>query len=215
MKNPLEIRFDNRKLKNRNLLWKILIDEYFNKYIENNSTVLDVGAGYCEFINNIICKNKIALDSSSIINKYANKEVKTIVKTFGEIPRDYYNKIDVVFMSNFLEHLDSKKEVIDVFKLTNKLLKKGGKLLIMQPNIDLLKERYWNRIDHNIALNGESIKEALILSNFVLKEYCKMFLPPTFQTKMPINRILIKIYLFIPSNLRLIAGQSFFVALKK
>jgi ubiquinone/menaquinone biosynthesis C-methylase UbiE len=215
MKSPLEIRFDNITLEKRRIFWKILIDEYFYKYIEKDSIVLDVGAGFCDFINNISCKRKIALDSSSMIKKYANKDVKIIVKTFKEIPKSYYNKIDVLFMSNFLEHLDSKKEVVNVLKLANKLLKKGGKLLILQPNIDLLKERYWNRIDHNVALNGESVKEALLLSNFVLKEYCKMFLPPTFQTKMPINKIFIKIYLYLPSNLRLIAGQSFFVALKK
>ncbi|MCX9083174.1 MAG: hypothetical protein OIN87_00035 [Candidatus Methanoperedens sp.] len=38
-------------------LWAMLCNNFFQKYIPENSVVLDVGAGYCEFINNIKARN--------------------------------------------------------------------------------------------------------------------------------------------------------------
>lgn len=214
MQSPLEIRFDNEDLLKRDLVWKVLIETHFQKYVNINDTVIDVGAGYCEFINNISCKKKIAIDSSSMIKKYANKNVNIIIKPLHKIPKIYYGKVNIVFMSNFLEHLETKRDVINTFNTIHLLLKKNGKVLILQPNIDLIKERYWDRIDHNLALNGGSIVEALKITKFRDIVFIRNFLPATMQTKMPINKMLINIYSHIPYFLRPFAGQSFFVALK-
>ena len=42
---------------------------------------------------------------------------------------------DVVFMSNFLEHLQSKQLVLDTFHEAYRTLKSGGKIIVLQPNI--------------------------------------------------------------------------------
>jgi len=214
MKNPLEVRFLNNELKKRNYIWMVLINEYFHKYIKSTDTVMDIGAGYCEFINNISCKSKIALDTSSIIKRYADKNVTTLVTPLNKIPKKYYNSIDVVFMSNFLEHLYTKNDVIDTLIIVKKLTKRNGKVVILQPNIDLMREKYWDRIDHHIALNGQSIKEVLHMTSFNTQLFIKRFLPSTMQSKIPINKLLIKIYLLLPQVLRPFAGQSIFIALK-
>jgi ubiquinone/menaquinone biosynthesis C-methylase UbiE len=215
MKSPLAVRFNSKDHQERNRVWKILIEEVFQSYINRGSSVLDVGAGFCEFINNVSCKDKFAIDLSDMIKKYAGKKVKTIRKPFLKISKVYYGKFDTIFMSNFLEHLSDKDEVIKTLTVSHKLLKPHGKLLIMQPNIDLIKTKYWDRIDHNIALNGESLKEGLELSGFKIQEYYKKFLPYTFQQKLPTAGVLIRIYLKLPQILRIFAGQSLFVALKK
>lgn len=215
MKSPLAVRFSENDLQERNRVWKILIEEIFQSYINKGSSVLDVGAGFCEFINNVSCKNKFAIDSSTIVKKYAGNKVKTIIKPFFKIPSVYYKKFDTVFMSNFLEHLMNKNEVINALSLSHKLLKKNGKLIIMQPNIDLMNTKYWDRIDHQVAINAESLKEGLELSGFKIEEYYEKFLPSTFQQKLPTADILIRIYLKLPQFLRIFAGQSMFVALKK
>lgn len=215
MKNPLEVRFSNNELKKRNYIWMVLIKEYFHKYIKSTDTVMDIGAGYCEFINNISCKSKIALDTSSIIKRYADKNVTSLVTSLNKIPKIYFNSIDVVFMSNFLEHLKTKDDVIKTFIIVYKLLRQGGRIIILQPNIDLLKEKYWDRIDHHIALNENSVKEALDLAEFNTHIFIKRFLPGTIQSKIPTHRYLIKLYMILPEIIRPLAGQSIFIAFKK
>jgi hypothetical protein len=46
----------------RNEVWKILSSEFFSTWIPESSTILDLGAGYCEFINNVRARRKLALD---------------------------------------------------------------------------------------------------------------------------------------------------------
>ena len=45
----------------RNRIWRLLTSEFFSKWVKPTHTVLDVGCGYGEFINNIACKEKIAI----------------------------------------------------------------------------------------------------------------------------------------------------------
>ena len=123
-KDFYRIRFSRNEVYSRNLLWVYLCEKFFQKYIDKDSTVMDIGAGYCEFINNISCKSKIALDTSSIIKRYADKNVTTLVTPLNKIAKKYYNSIDVVFMSNFLEHLYTKNDVIDTLIIVKKLTKR-------------------------------------------------------------------------------------------
>jgi len=214
MNNPLEVRFSQSDMSRRNMVWKTLIDECFMKYIKSSDVVMDVGAGYCDFINNVSCGKKIAIDPSPMIKMFTDKDVTTIVKPINKIPVKYHNSADVVFMSNFLEHLMTKNDVIKTFVTARKLLKKNGRIIILQPNIDLMREKYWDRIDHHIALNGQSIKEVLDLTGFKTQLFIKRFLPSTMQSKIPINKYLIKLYLLIPQIFRPMSGQSLFIAFK-
>lgn len=209
-------RFSSQEEKNKNLMWKVLCKFYLQKFVRNSDTVLDLGAGYCEFINNIECKKKIAVDINPDVKKYANKNVKIINKGVFDISKKMNNSVDVVFVSNFLEHLNTKDEVVDILNRVNKLLKSGGKIILLQPNIDLVKESYWDFIDHKVALNTKSIKEALEISNFKIVLFIKRFLPYTTKNRrIPMLIFLLKIYISLPSFLRLLAGQTFVVAVKK
>ncbi|HOJ40749.1 MAG TPA: hypothetical protein PKX93_05440 [bacterium] len=46
-------RFAGRQ-ENRQKIWARLCQDFFQRFIRESDRVLDVGAGYCEFINNII-----------------------------------------------------------------------------------------------------------------------------------------------------------------
>ena len=208
-------RFSEEENKNRDILWKVLCSSFFQKYINNNDTVIDVGAGYCEFINNINCKRKIAIDLNPETKNFANKDVEVIQANAVEIGDQFNKMADKVFLSNFLEHLNSKEEMFQVLKKVNELLKDGGKVLILQPNIDLIKEKYWDFVDHKIPINGPSLIEALQLCGFQIETFIKKFLPYTTKNKLiPQNPFLVKMYLKIPSRLRMFSGQSFVVAKK-
>src|ERR1035438_1295012 len=104
-------RFD-KDVHKRNVMWKILCEDYFQKFIDPGDTVLDLAAGYCEFINHINCRQKIAVDLNAATKQKANKNVKVYQALSTELPKSLTSKIDVVFTSNFFEHLDSKDELI-------------------------------------------------------------------------------------------------------
>ena len=44
------------------MLWKVLCADFFQRFIPQDAIVIDLAAGYCEFINNISCARKIAID---------------------------------------------------------------------------------------------------------------------------------------------------------
>lgn len=175
---------------------------------------MDIGAGYCEFINHIHADKKIAVDINPDTVKNANKGIEVILTSAERIPSRYDGLIDVVFMSNFLEHLSSKEQVIGVLRRAYRLLKPKGKIIVLQPNIDLVKEHYWDFFDHVVPLNGESLQEGLRICGFILEKYIERFLPYTTKSMKIFHPLLVQIYLLIPPLLRPYAGQSLIVSRK-
>ena len=52
-KDFYRFRFTEKENATRKMVWKVLCKDFFQKYVKKSSTLMDIGAGYCEFINNI------------------------------------------------------------------------------------------------------------------------------------------------------------------
>ncbi|HSX45315.1 MAG TPA: methyltransferase domain-containing protein [Candidatus Saccharimonadales bacterium] len=206
-------RFD-KNIKKRDVMWKVLCSDYFQKFIDRDEVVLDLAAGYCEFINNIKCKTKIAVDINDQTKKLAKKDVKVYKALSTKLPKELTGKIDVVFTSNFFEHLESKAELIQTLKEIHRVLKPHGRLLILQPNIRLVGNQYWDYVDHTLPLTEKSLVEAFNLTGFK-QTYCKVrFLPFTANSRLPAWPMLIKLYLKVPLIQLIMGKQTFAVAEK-
>jgi 2-polyprenyl-3-methyl-5-hydroxy-6-metoxy-1,4-benzoquinol methylase len=127
------------------------------------------------------------------------------------LPNDHF---DIAFFSNYLEHLPSSEAVIEQLKVTFKLLKPGGKMLILQPNIRLVGGRYWDFIDHQTALTEKSLTEAAEMSGFRTREVIVRFLPYTTKSRFPKHPALVRAYLSFPPVWRLLGKQTFYVGEK-
>ena len=206
-------RFD-KNVEKRNVMWKILCKDYFQKFIQPTDTVLDLAAGYCEFINNIKCRKKIAVDLNATTKKKADKDVKVYQALSTSLPKELTSKVDAVFVSNFFEHLDSKNELIDTLKEIHRVLKPGGKLLILQPNIRLVGAQYWDYVDHTLPLTEKSLYEALHLTDFALTYKKVRFLPYTTNSRIPASPLFIKLYLKFPLAQFILGKQSFLIGTK-
>lgn len=206
-------RFDKDEHK-REVMWKILCKDYFQKFIKKDDTVLDLAAGYCEFINNIKCGKKIAVDLNEKTKVKANGDVKVYQALSTALPKSLTGKVDVVFTSNFFEHLDSKNELIDTLKEVHRVLKPGGKIMVLQPNIRLVGNQYWDYVDHTLPLTEKSLQEAFHLTDFE-ETYMKVrFLPFTANSRIPAAPFLIRAYLKFPPVQLIMGKQTFAVATK-
>lgn len=115
----------DKTLIRKNQIWQTLCKHFFQKYIATDAVLVDIAAGYCEFVNNTAAKEKIAFDLNPDTQKFAARDVTVQTDSFFNLP-EYMGerKADIVFASNVLEHLDSKEQVITAIKACAAILRK-------------------------------------------------------------------------------------------
>ena len=194
-------------------MWKVLCENYFQRYIPSHSTVLEIGAGYCEFINNISAKRKIAIDINPDTIYQANDDVQVIITPSNDLSQIETGSIDIIFVSNFFEHI-SKEEIIKTIKECFRCLRNNANILILQPNIRYIYRNYWMFFDHITPIDDRSLCEVLEMIGFDIQLVLPKFLPYTSKSKLPKSLFLIKIYLKISILYKIFGGQAFIVAKK-
>ena len=197
--------------KDRDSVWKVLCSSWFSQYIPANSSVLEVAAGNCEFINNIDAAERVAVDINPDTNFHAAQGV-TVKEIAAEcllevVPSDHF---DIVFMSNFLEHCRSRDQMLEVLRASYSVLKSGGSLIILGPNFRYCYKQYFDYFDHYLPLTEKAVVEALKLSDFQIKIVKARTLPFTFKSRLPHSPWLVRLYLRL-KFLWPVFGAQFFV----
>jgi len=187
-----QIRF-KQNLK-RDIAWKAIV-RYLEKYVFWDETVLDLGAGYCGFINNIEAKEKYALELDKKMLLNANKNVKKInADILNFCGEGYENHFDVIFASNFFEHFNDE-ELKVVMRSIKYMLKEDGKLILIQPNYKYAYKDYFNDYTHKKIFDHISIADFLEVNGFNVHKVEKKFLPLDSKTKMPVREWIVNLYL--------------------
>ncbi len=88
----------------RQIVWKA-ISEYLQNFVAPSSVIMDVGAGYCDFINQIRGSRKYAIDVNPDVGRWCNDGVQFLHVTEIESISLPPQSIDVIMVSNLLEHL--------------------------------------------------------------------------------------------------------------
>lgn len=208
-------RFPEQDLAQKHAIWQVLCDDFFSRYVKPTDTVVDVGAGYCEFINNIRAGTRIAVDLNPDVRRFAAAGVRVINESCTAISQLDSASVDAVFMSNFLEHLPNKQLVLDTFREAHRILRDGGKIIVLQPNIRFLPGEYWDYFDHYTPLTDRSLVEGLQLAGFEPDVVIARFLPYTTKSRLPKGAFFVRLYLKVPLAWRLLGKQAFVVAVKK
>jgi ubiquinone/menaquinone biosynthesis C-methylase UbiE len=207
-------RFTKRELNEKLRVWRVLTRHFFQRYVRKSDTVLDIGAGYCEFINNIHAKRKIAVDINKDIIKFAGKDVEVVFNDCKRLKDVPDSSVDVVFISNILEHLRDANEIEMTLLEAKRVLAKGGILMVMQPNIKYAFREYWDFFDHVVPLSHKGTVEALLKNGFDIVEVRPRFLPYSSKQSVPKWPLLIIIYLKLRFMQNLFGKQMFIVAKK-
>jgi SAM-dependent methyltransferase len=207
-------RFPESELRRKQAIWQVLCSRFFNRFVRPDDTVVDIGAGYCEFINNIAARHKIAVDLNPQVARFAAPGIRIINESCTAIRELEADSVDAVFMSNFLEHLPDKKMVLDTFREAHRILRSGGRIIVLQPNIRFLYDEYWDFFDHHTALSDRSLVEGLQLAGFTADVVIPRFLPYTTKSRLPQAPWLVAAYLAFPPAWRLLGKQALVVARK-
>jgi len=207
-------RFEEDELPRKLAIWKVLCEDFFSRYVLRTDTVIDVGAGYCEFINNISCAKRIAVDLNPRVREFAAPDVDVRNEDCTNLASIPDETADVVFMSNFLEHLPSKQMVFDTLAEARRILRRGGRLVILQPNIRLIPGAYWDFFDHHTPLTEHSLVEAVTNLDMRPVRVIGRFLPYTTKSLLPQSPMLVRLYLKFRPAWWVLGKQSLVVAAK-
>jgi len=197
----------------RSALWKVLCDYYFQRFISPDSVVLELASGYCEFINNIHAAKKYAVDINEQTLSYAGPDVKVLLTKSTDLSGVGDSTVDVVFVSNFFEHI-SKPDITQTIKECYRILRSKGHLLVLQPNIRYIKNDYWMFFDHITPIDDRALCECLEIIGFRIQQTLPRFLPYTTKSRLLRSIFLVKLYLKLPFLFPLFGGQAFVVAMK-
>lgn len=206
-------RFPEDELRAKDAIWEVLCRHFFQSYVPADSVVLDLGAGYCEFLRHIECRERIAVDLNPDVARFAPPGTRIVPAAGHQLgDRCPDGSVDIVFASNVFEHLPDKPTLMATLDELYRVLRPGGRLLVLQPNIRAVGARYWDFIDHHIALTDRSLVEAVESAGLVVEEVIPRFLPYTTRSRTPQHPTLVRLYLKVPLAWRLMGGQTWLVA---
>lgn len=193
----------------RNEVWKILTENFFQKFVRPEDRILDIPCGFGEFINHIKCRQRIAMDIRSDSKKYLNPGVQFIKceSTKLALPDESVEKI---FISNFFEHI-SREDIIITVKEAKRVLTKGGQVLVFQPNIRFLQKDYWMFYDHITPIDDRALEEVFGAYGLNMIHKIERFFPYTLKSRLPKSKLLVRLYLKFPILWGLFGEQSFLV----
>lgn len=198
----------------RHAVWRTLVEETFSRWVGAESAVLDLGSGYCEFINQVVARGKYAMDLNPATRIHAAEDVRVLLQDCSATWQLAPEILDVVFSSNFFEHLPDKQALERTLMNAMRCLKAGGRLIALGPNIRYTGTAYWDFFDHYIALSDKSLTELLEKCGFEMEYSRARFLPYTMAGGRRYPRWVLKTYLRFPLAWRVFGKQFLLVARK-
>lgn len=196
----------------RTAVWQVLTTAFFQKYVAPDATVLDLGCGYGEFINHIRCGRKLGMDLNPRSPEFLAKDVRFLQQDCSLRWNLPDASLDVVFTSNFFEHLPDKLSLRNTLREAHRCLKPGGRLIAMGPNIKYVPGSYWDFWDHFLCLTEMSLGEGLENNGYHVVESIPRFLPYSMVNAPRYPVALLRAYLALPGLWPLFGKQFLVVA---
>lgn len=181
----------------REILWETLCQYYFQSLVAPDACVLELGAGYGHFINNIRCAKRIAIDQWSGLKQYLAPDIVATIGSVTDLSSVEDGSVDFVFASNLFEHL-TQDDFAVVLKQLRMKLAHGGTLNILQPNYRFAYREYFDDYTHVTVYSDRSLSDFLNSHGYRVIDCQPRFMPLTVKSPLPVWPILLQLYLAIP-----------------
>jgi 2-polyprenyl-3-methyl-5-hydroxy-6-metoxy-1,4-benzoquinol methylase len=205
-----EARFDQREVVAKQAIWNEIAG-HLQRYVDPNRPVLDLACDQGHFVRAIRASERWATDIRDMRSALP-EDIRFVQSSgldlIGAVPSGHFGTI---FMSNYLEHLETPDAVVRQLKVARELLAPAGRVVVLQPNIRLVGPRYWDFIDHKVALTERSLTEAAELAGLHTDKVITRFLPYSTKGRLPSAPALVRTYLAFPPAWWLLGKQTLYI----
>ena len=126
----------------RDRVWKTILRVHLQTLIGDQQTVLDLGCGWGEFSRNVAAKQKFAMDLNADAADHLDSATEFLHQDCSQAWPLAENSLDVIFSSNFIEHLPDKPALERTLDQALLALKPGGRIIFLGPNIRYVAGAY-------------------------------------------------------------------------
>jgi ubiquinone/menaquinone biosynthesis C-methylase UbiE len=196
--------YDARRAK----VWKIVC-RYLQPFVDERSPLLDLGAGYGDFTRFARTSQKLALDINPEMVEFWDPSVRPLVQSgLSALPIETAS-VGTVFASNYFEHF-TMPEIESMLAEVRRVLKPGGRLIVIQPNFRLEPRRYFDDYTHKSIFTDNGFVDFVRSLGWKTVRHEGRFLPFSMKSRLPVWGPLVSLYLALP--FRPLAGQFLVVA---
>ena len=205
-------RFSDEELAFKRELWDVLCQDFFQRYVGPDDTVLDLGAGTCEFINAIRCGTKIAVDLNPDTPLHA-RDARVVLTDSRDLSAIEPGSVDVGLHLELLRAPGVEARAARHARAVPHRAAAGWPDHRADAEHPLPRRRYWDYLDHHLPLSHLSLSEALNMSRFAVDEVVPRFLPYTVKDRrIPHSTRLVRMYLKLRPAWPLLGRQMLVVA---
>jgi len=198
----------------RPIVWREVV-RYLKPWIAGRARALEIGAGYCSFINEISAKERTAMDQDPVVKEHAHEGINVVVSDLREGLKGI-GPFDLVLASNLFEHFTTEEFEL-LIKSVKEVLVSGGRLIAIQPNFRFAFREYFDDYTHKKIFTDEGLCGALEAEGFRIVRREARFLPFSLKSSpglMPESLLPLIVRLYLASPWRPKAGQMLIVAEK-
>jgi ubiquinone/menaquinone biosynthesis C-methylase UbiE len=181
----------------RRVLWQTLLACEFQKQIPPDGVVLELGAGYGHFINQVKSRRRLAVDVWAGMLQHLDSGVEGLVTDIARLEDVADGSLDYVFSSNCFEHV-SQQKLVDCLAQLRRKMKPGAMLTIVQPNFKYCAREYFDDYTHVSIYTAQGLGDLLAANGFRVVRCVPRFLPLTIKSRLPVHPWLIRLYLMSP-----------------
>jgi SAM-dependent methyltransferase len=181
----------------RTVLWRALYRHFFASLIAPADCVLELGAGYCSFINQVVARRRIALDSWEGFLGQLEPGVEGRVADATDLAFLEPASVNFVFASNLFEHLE-QTALARILEQLERALAPGGTINIVQPNYRYCYREYFDDYTHVTVYSHVTMTDFLEAHGYDVFDCRPRFLPLTIKSRLPVSETLIRLYLASP-----------------
>lgn len=191
-------------------IWKAIAG-HLSHWIPADAQVLDIGAGYCGWINHVQARRRVAVDLwPDVTTHVADGVTPMVLDVSRDLPTLGRGTFDVVLASNVLEHFEPDTAAAIVRHISD-VLAPGGRLLIIQPNFRYAWRSYFDDYTHRSVFTDVSLPALLRAHGFTIDAVEPRFAPYSMR-EMRFRVRPWMVHLYLRSPFKPGAGQMFVAA---
>lgn len=194
----------------RTVVWRA-VAAHLAPLIPPDGAVLELGAGYCDWINHVAAARRVAVDVWDELPRHAGAGVEAVVHDLDTgWPPLGHAAFDAVLASNLLEHF-APDRALGLAREIAACLRPGGRLVLIQPNFRYAFRRYFDDYTHRAVFTDVSLPNMLRAAGLAIDEVRPRFLPYSMRgLRVPVPGWVVRAYLHSP--IKPAAGQMLVVA---